>query len=243
MTTPAYAELVAATRSEGEALLAAARLGLDQPVPTCPGWHVGRLVLHVGRVYHYAASCVADRATEDPGRPPSAPEGADPVAWCGDALEEVVDALASTEPGSPVWNWSVAPQTAAFWARRMAHESAVHRWDVQNAHGVGMPIVADLAVDAVAELVEVLLPRLYARGVEDAPQGVVRLVATDNGAWRVQLSADGARFIGDSGPADAAAEGTASDLVLALYGRLAPSAIEVTGDAVLLDRWQQTLRL
>ncbi len=243
MTTPGYAELVAATRSEGEALLAAARLGLDEPVPTCEGWDVRRVVRHLGRVYHYAASCVADRATDDPGRPPAASDSVDPVAWCADALEEVVDALASTEPAAPVWNWSATAQTAAFWARRMAHESAVHRWDVQNAHGLPVPIAADLATDAITELVDVLLPRLYARGVEDAPQGVVRLVATDNGAWRVQLDAAGARLSGDAGPADATAHGTASDLVLVLYGRLPLSTVEVTGDAAVLDRWQQALRV
>lgn len=243
MTTPGYAELVAATRSEGQALLAAAGLGLDDPVPTCGGRDLRWLVLHIGRIYHYAASCVGDRTTEDPGFPPRPPEDVDAIAWCSDALEELVDALASTEPGAPAWNWSVATDTAAFWARRMAHESAVHRWDAQHAHGVAAPIAADLASDAVTELVDVLLPRLYRRGVTDGPQGVVRLVAIDDGAWRVELTRDGARLLSDAGPADATARGSASDLVLVLYGRLPISTVEVEGDASLLQSWQQTLQL
>ena len=35
MTQSSYSEFVATVRKEGEAILAAARFGLDEPVPTC----------------------------------------------------------------------------------------------------------------------------------------------------------------------------------------------------------------
>ncbi|HEV3504110.1 MAG TPA: maleylpyruvate isomerase N-terminal domain-containing protein, partial [Actinomycetes bacterium] len=42
-----------ALRDEGTALVAAARLGLDPPVPACPGWAVADLVLHTGMVHRH----------------------------------------------------------------------------------------------------------------------------------------------------------------------------------------------
>ena len=41
-----------------------------------------------------------------------------------------------TPAETPTWNWARnAPDTAAFWPRRMAQETAVHRWDAQSAAG------------------------------------------------------------------------------------------------------------
>ncbi len=241
MTTPSYPELVAATRREGQALLTAAGMGLDVPVPTCGDWDLRRLVGHVGRVYRYATRCLAERATSDPGRPPGPGDDADVVAWCADALDDLVDTLAATEPDTPVWNWSAGPDTAAFWARRMAHESAVHRWDAQRAHEVTAAIGADIASDAVTELVEVMLPRMFARGVAEPPEGLVALSATDDGSWRIRVEADGVRLLPEPGPGDVLVSGTASDLLLLLYGRLAPADVVAEGDIGLLERWQKSL--
>jgi uncharacterized protein (TIGR03083 family) len=241
---PAYAELVAATRREGEALLSAARMGLDAPVPTCGDWDVSRLVVHVGRVFHRAARLVSERRTTPPeeGFVPRPPDDVDPVDYTGDALEELVAALAGAAPDDPVWNWSGADATAHFWARRMAHESSVHRWDAQNAHGVSQPIGADLASDGISELAEVIVPRIYERGVSDGPIGTLGLAAADDGSWRFGLAETGLTVLGPDGPADATAHGPACDLLLVLYGRLPIGTVEVAGDAGLLDAWVRALQ-
>ena len=245
--TPAYPELVAATRREGSALLSAGRLGLDVAVPSCPGWDVRRLLLHVGRVYHYAAHTLDSRADAAPERRPRPPADVDPVTYCEDALEELVQALGGADPQTPVWNWSPLPDTAAFWARRMAHESAVHRWDAQHAHGYQQRIEPQLAVDGIAELLEVMLPRALgnpgAKADVPAPDGVLEVDCVDVGErLAVRIGPRTAEpAVGES--PDTTVSGHAADLLLVLYGRLPLAAVEVTGDLALLDTWTASVRL
>ena len=55
-----------------------------------------------------------------------------------------------------MWNWSsIWPDTAAFWPRRMAHETSVHRVDAQQAAGAQLPIDTALATDGVDEFLMV----------------------------------------------------------------------------------------
>jgi uncharacterized protein (TIGR03083 family) len=189
--TPSYSELVAAVRGEGEAIIAAGSVGLDTPVPTCGDWTVRDLLVHVGRVYHRAAGLVAERVTAERGYPPTPPDDVDAVDYLRDALDELVEALGSAEADTPVWNWSDEPQVAAFWARRMAHESAVHRYDAQRAQGLAQPIDADLAHDGMDELVDVLLPRIVTRDSPALPDAVFAFAAADDGEWLVQTGAAG----------------------------------------------------
>src|SRR5207342_611440 len=56
---------LAVLAAEATSLAAAAEeAGLEAPVPTCPGWNVADLVLHVGEVHRWAAAVVASRATK-----------------------------------------------------------------------------------------------------------------------------------------------------------------------------------
>ena len=62
--------------------------------------------------------------------------------------------------------------------------------------------------------------------------------ATEGRSWRLSLSADGARAARLSTPgtaADASLRGTASDLVLALYGRIPLDSLEPAGDRRIFD--------
>ena len=45
------------------------------------------------------------------------------------------------------------------------------------------------------------------------------------------------------GDADVTARGTASDLLLFLWGRVPPSALDVHGDRLLLERWQERVKI
>src|SRR5690242_14329267 len=145
MTTPPYAELVAFVRSEGEAIVSASRQGVDVPVPTCGDWTVADLCRHVGRVYGRIAHIVTERVTSETDFWPEPGGDTDIVEWLAENLDDLIAALSGCEPDTPVWNWSPEPAVAAFWARRMAHESAIHRYDAQRAHGIAQPIDADLA--------------------------------------------------------------------------------------------------
>src|SRR4051812_19222186 len=160
MSTPSYSELVAAVRREGEGIHSAASLGVDADVPTCAQWDIAALVRHVTKVYVNTAHLLTTRATERPESRPTIPDG-EPLDVFGHALDDLVAALSESEPETPVWNWSDEPDLAAFWARRMAHESSVHRYDAQAAHGVVQPIDAELAADGIDEFIDVIAPLVY----------------------------------------------------------------------------------
>ncbi|HZM84033.1 MAG TPA: hypothetical protein VFC19_50590, partial [Candidatus Limnocylindrales bacterium] len=139
-------------------------------------------------------------------------------------------------------NWAPQAKVAAFWHRRMAHETAVHRWDIQMATGMAEPIDAKLALDGVSEVLDTWLPAGRRRGPTDR-FGVVQLAATDvQHDWFVRLRGGGvalldtATLFADTDPAgQAAAVSNASDLQLALWGRVGWDTLEISGDESLLD--------
>jgi uncharacterized protein (TIGR03083 family) len=241
MTTPSYAELVAAVRSEGEAIVSASRQGVGVAVPTCPGWTVGDLCLHVGRVYAYAAHIVAERLTSASDIRPDPAEGADPVDWVEASLDDLVTALSGCDADTPMWNWSPEPDVAAFWARRMAHESAVHRFDAQRAHGIAQPVDAELAADGLDELVDVVLPRVVERNGLTLGARTYVFESIEDGAWRIGTSDGGVARAGLDVAADVTVRGTTSALLLAAYNRVPWTSLEVDGDAAALDEWSGTL--
>lgn len=246
MRTPPYAEYVSVVRREGASLAGVGRMGLEDPVPTCPGWTVGRLLLHVGRVYLFAAEVLESRATAAPERPEYPAEGIDPVEYVLDGLDEIVTALGEVAPDSPVWNWSMQPDVAAFWGRRMAHESLIHRIDAKLAHDMGNVVEPDLAADGIDELLDVLAPRAFGRGAAGLA-GIMHLQPRDSDArWTAKLAPDSIAVtrgpIGARG-ADVTLQGKASDLLLVLYNRADVDTIDVTGDEGLVSRWREKVQL
>lgn len=242
MTTPSYSEYIATIRKEGEAILAAARYGVDEPVPTCGEWTVGNLLTHLGRVYNRAASVVSERMTTQLDFPPEPPDGTDPIAYLTDALDDLVAALTSADADTPVWNRFPEPQTAEFWARRMANESAVHRYDAQLAHGVAQPIDADLARGGLDEMIDVLLPFVVTRDDVKLPDATYAFSTTDDGSWIVRLGADGVERLDVAKEPDVTVRGTPSALLLATYNRVRWTSLEVDGDTALLEQWSELVK-
>ena len=239
--TMSYPELLTAIRGEGEGILAAAGQGLDVDVPTCGAWRMPQLLTHVGSVYRRVTIVVGERATTAVPLQPPPDDIDDPVGYLTEALDDLVHVLSEADADTPVWNWSNGAQVAAFWARRMAHESAVHRYDAQRAHDVAQPIAADLAHDGLDELVDLIVPRVIERDRPTLPQGVYAFVATDEGTWCVQLGEDGIVQLDTANSPDVTVRGTTSALLLAAYSRVPWTSLEVEGDATLLDAWSKSL--
>jgi uncharacterized protein (TIGR03083 family) len=241
LSTPSYPELVTAIRREGEGLLAAAGMGLDADVPTCAGWDVAAVVNHVSGIYARVGFLVAERIAQAPESIPGVPAG-EPIEVLSGLLDELVLALSECDADTPIWT-SVfdVPGGAAFWARRMAHESAVHRFDAQAAHGVVQPIDSELASDGIDEMIDVIAPRLYVRDKISGPTGSVRFHSSDNDTWQLQLEPDGLHRIDAVDEADVTVNGTASALLLAAYSRMPWTSLEVHGDADLLTRWSTAM--
>jgi uncharacterized protein (TIGR03083 family) len=72
--------------------------------------------------------------------------------WYLSGLDALVSGLASADPGMPAWTFLPAPSPLAFWARRQAHETAIHRADAELAAGSRPSYPAELAADGVDEL-------------------------------------------------------------------------------------------
>jgi uncharacterized protein (TIGR03083 family) len=225
-------------RREADDFLVAARRGLEPDVPSCPGWTMRDLTIHLGFVHRFHAGHVGRGVTTTPPQPdrPEPPTDDDALrAWFSDGVDELLVALRRVDPDLPAWNWAPhTPQVASFWPRRMALETAVHRWDAQNAHGDAIGFELDLAVDGVDELLTVMGP---AEPSPDQPTGTAVVRTTDDDAvWAVRLAPEAFEVLA-APPAspDAVLEGTASELLLALWGRVPAGDLTTSGDQALID--------
>jgi uncharacterized protein (TIGR03083 family) len=236
-----YDEYVDAIRADGAALAAAARVaGIDAAVPSCPEWKVADLVGHVGRLHRWVTRIVTERATERDGSPADvelpAPEAR--IDWFAAGVPLLADALAGAGPGVELWTWT-NDHTTGFWARRQAHETAMHRIDAQLAAGTPQPVEHALAVDGIDELFDLIPFWPSADRVRGNGEKIHFHCTDGDGEWLAVLGADGLTVTREHAKGDVAARGTASDLLLFLYGRTAPDNLEIFGDASLLTRWRE----
>jgi uncharacterized protein (TIGR03083 family) len=242
-----YAELTASTQVIAELIDGA---DLTLPVTTCPDWTLRQLVTHVGRAHRWAAEIVSTRSAQfipfrsvPDGRIPDDP--AEHVGWLHAGADRAVDAVRGAGDDL-VWAFG-RQRPAPFWARRMAHETAVHRADAQIATGRAPVIDADIAADGIDEwLMDLSVPsagepdhRLAALAEGQSLHVHATDVPAGSGEWLVRRDQGGVQARPEHGHADAALRGGASDLLLVLMNRLPPDdrAVQVLGDPAVLSRW------
>jgi uncharacterized protein (TIGR03083 family) len=236
-------DLVAAIERESAALLdAATSLGVD--VPACPGWDVAELVRHVGSAHRNAARIVGEQLQAHPQRAElEAPEGVDPIEWLTSGTTALADALRRTDPATPVWTFG-PDGTAAFWARRMAQETMVHRVDVEQANGRPSELDRELADDGIDESLRVFVPLLARPHAGDAaPGGELLLHALDGRSWVLTFGPGEVTVEDDHRKGDACVQGSAADLVLWLWGRAPTDALTLYGDPALPEHLQRICRV
>jgi uncharacterized protein (TIGR03083 family) len=246
------AELFYAETDASTAVIAALVDSMDPDlrIATCPDWTLRQLATHVGRAHRWAAEIVATRAAQmiafrsvPDGRMPDDP--AERGRWLTSGAALLIDAL--REAGDArVWTFDgLGP--AGFWARRMAHETLVHRADAQLAAGDEVTMPAELAVDAIDEWLTVLTAAPAGQPdprAEALPRGrTLHVHVTDSGLgqageWLVSHAENGVTVRAGHGGGDVAVTGQAADLLLVLLRRRpADSAVQVFGDHGLLDQW------
>lgn len=207
-------------------------------VPGCPEWTLRDLLDHISGVQRFWALTTR---LADPSGPPSAeqrgdtePQG-DLLEWFGESTRMLLDALRAAGPESPAWAWwgaSEAPMTAGAIARHQVQEAAVHAYDAQESAGKAEPLPAAVAVDGVAEFIQV---GLGASGPWPNRPARIRFAATEGPSWILDLSPSGARLNPPAGgEASTTVHGSASELVLALYGRIPFTDLRVDGDREVL---------
>ncbi|HEX3336376.1 MAG TPA: maleylpyruvate isomerase family mycothiol-dependent enzyme [Jatrophihabitans sp.] len=218
---------------------AAAHSDWDAPVPRTD-WTVRQLVTHLGGVQRWAADIIetgsATGATAAGAAVGIGPRDADLVEWFLDGHRALVEALSSAPADLDCFTFLPADSPLHFWARRQAHEMAIHRADAQAAarHGV-TAFDTDFAQDGIAEMLLGFAAR-RTNAIDRA--ATLALRPNDEGPpWLVRLGGERiAAERGDPSDADVTVAGTSSELYLWLWNRT--SLPEVTGDAQVAALWQ-----
>jgi len=223
-------------RRDDERLLRSAQRGLRAPIVSCPGWTMADLVFHVGQVHGFWGQIVAGQLTDvREAVPVERPPDDALLAWFGETCDRVADVLEHADPRDDVWTWS-AQKDVAFVQRRMAHEAAVHTWDAVGALGTPEAIDADLAVDGIDEYIDLFMPAFVRQPVDPGPYSV-SLQPSDHAArWWLEVRHGELSTSRASLVADVSVCGTASDLLLLLWGRAEPGLLDVEGEPTALER-------
>lgn len=233
-------------RSDAARIADVARRGLDNPVPSCPGWTVRDAVEHIAEVYRHKIASIREKAYPQPWPPERDDEPT--LDYFQRATDDLLAELTTRDPLEYADTWWWDERTVGFWGRRMAHESAIHRVDVELAHADVTPIDHALALDGVDEV----LRRFLAGDWSDEPvtaraPAVVRIEGGAT-AWRVVLepSAVVASVYLDRWPelpVDATASGDPLPMYLWLWGRGPDTEIAIDGDSAAIEHLDARLRL
>lgn len=233
-----HASHLSALERDGTAFATScAAAGLGAAVDSCPGWTVADLVWHLTEVHHFWRTIVGERRPTWEGYDqPARPTDDELLRGYRSGFADTLSVLSATDPAQPNWTWS-SDHSAGFVIRRMAQETAVHRWDADLAAAIVTPIDALLASDGIDEFLTHMISDVVAEAPE--PGGSVHLHCTDvAGEWTVRPSDDGAQIVTrEHAKGDAAMRGTASDLLLVLWRRQDITHVDVVGDGDVAQRF------
>ena len=220
-------------------------------VPSCPGWTVSDLARHTGTIHRWATAIVETKAA---GRIPL-PEAASPwesadgwAQWLASGATPLLTALRSAGPLTAVWSWGPG-RTSGWWARRMLHETTVHRADAELALGHDEPVIDPVvAADGIDEFLFNLpsARRPYPHLAALPTGATLHLHATDfDGEWVIRFTDSGIVWERGHEKATAAIRGPVTSLLLFTYGRLPASdpGLASFGDESIPVLWQEKTAL
>lgn len=235
-----------ALRADGPAFRAAvAEAPPDAPVPSCPDWTTTDLVHHLGSRYRWVRGVVTGGGVEAPSQPPvedGLPSGTAGLEWWQHEYDQLPHRVRRARPGDAGLELGAAAEEGRVLAAP----------DGPRDHGapVGRPVGDRLGRadrgEARRRRGERGAGHLVAGGPAALPEpryGVVQLVAVDAGQdWYLRLRGTGVALLdtdtildSDDHHARAHVTGNASDLLLALWGRINFDVLEVSGDVTLLQ--------
>jgi uncharacterized protein (TIGR03083 family) len=252
MTSPVLplTSYIDAIQIDGNLLASAAEpASLDATIPSCPGWTVRDLLKHITYVHGWAGGYVAGALTERIKRLSEAEimqavsDDSTAIARFRDGYHALARTLGAAPPDLKCWTFLEAPSPLIFWARRQAHETAIHRVDVELARGSASPFPPAFAADGIDELL-MGFARRGKRGLVAAAARTLAIHAADVGkSWSVRFGPDGGEVERDGNDGDCIVSGQAVALYLLLWNRGDATGVEVTGDRSLLEGWPAVMHV
>jgi len=244
---------IRALRDEGERMVAAvARVDPDDAVPTCPEWTARDLVRHTGGVHRWATGYVEGRTEQvDAGLDEVVgtwPADAELAGWLAQGCADLVGALVAAPDDLQCWTFLPAPSPRAMWARRQAHETAIHRIDAQLTAGIApSQSTPAFAADGIDELLTLFVPRRSTKLRADPPTTLAVRCTDIDASWLLRLTAQGVATTPASGDdqtrAGCTVTGKAGDLYLALWNRAGADDLAVAGDRAALGQFSDVVRI
>lgn len=235
-----------ALRNAGERMAeVASRVSPDAPVPSCPDWLVRDLVRHTGWVHRWAGLMISEGRTDPPSnRQEIIPRGwpSDPglAGWLREGHERLVTTLENAPADLRCWTITNAPGPRDFWARRQAHETAIHRVDAELAAGTVTGFEPMHASDGIDELLVWFIGR-PGRSPSAPEEMTLGVFATDvDRGWTAVFGPETARGHRGLADADCTVSGPAADLYPYLWNRTPLGNLQVEGDPAVLEQWTES---
>jgi uncharacterized protein (TIGR03083 family) len=235
-------------QADSDRIVAALATNRSAVIPWSDAWTVQDCARHVGGLHHVIAQIVAGRPTASFGvfKSLAQPDADDPGlgAWIAEGTAAMVEQLRAVPADEAAWSWWSEDQTVGFWARRVALETVVHRWDVELGAGVDMvPTDPAIAADTIDEYLDVFVGLQRALNAAPGSGETAHVHCTDtDGEWFIEFPAPGERVVRrEHAKGDVAFRGPAEGLMLYLWGRhpAGEAGVEIVGDASLADRWTE----
>jgi uncharacterized protein (TIGR03083 family) len=221
--------------------LAAGKAGPDAALPSCPEWVVADLLRHLGAVQRWAAAYVREGREGPTELGPAPADGL--LDWFAEGCTALADTLRAAPAEVRCWSFLPAPSPLAFWARRQAHEAAIHRADVEAAIGTVPAYPAAFAADGLGELVGGFMARRIGKLYSERPCSLLVAPTDAPDRWHVAIGADTREVTAAELPADCTLRGPAADLYLSLWNREPAAQPEVLGDPAVAALWHERARV
>jgi uncharacterized protein (TIGR03083 family) len=173
------------------------------------------------------------------------PDDRDLIDWFREGHAELVHTLASAPPDLDFFTLLAAPSPLAMWARRQAHETAIHRVDAESPGSTITGFDSAFAADGVDELLSCFVTRPH-RGTKpkvSTPRSI-HIHATDTGDdWHLRIDPEAVVTSRCGGSADCTITAAAGDLYLLLWNRQSDVGIRIDGDRDLLALWRKDVQV
>jgi uncharacterized protein (TIGR03083 family) len=216
-------------------------------VESCPGWTVERLLAHTTKVHHWVLAVL--RGADPNGFEFSPPDQAELFEVYDAGLAALLDQLRRSPAHLQVWTMVPAESARLYWARRQAHETAIHRVDAELAAGYGVQdFEPDFAADGIDELLTGLAAVKFSSAEFSAglsePRRISLIPMDSNSSWTLTVSSQGLACLPAAvDDADLSVFATVSDLYRWAWNRAGEQDVTLRGDLTLADRWRQNFRV